>query len=71
MVCEDHLADPDTVYVFDNHFGERRNPPCNAKDNLRTEYIMIERLVQGLLRESWIKGSSAVRPIDMGRTDGL
>ena len=28
-VCEDHLADPDTVYVFDNNlevFG-RRNPP--------------------------------------------
>mgnify|MGYP006266366037 FL=1 len=21
MLCEDHLADPDTVYVFDNHFG--------------------------------------------------
>ena len=21
MVCKDHLADPDTVYVFDNHFG--------------------------------------------------
>ena len=21
MVCEDHFADPDTVYVFDNNFG--------------------------------------------------
>ena len=21
MLCEDHLADPDTVYVFDNHLG--------------------------------------------------
>ena len=21
VVCEDHLADPDTVYVFDNPFG--------------------------------------------------
>ena len=21
MVCEDHLADPDTVYVFDNYLG--------------------------------------------------
>ena len=20
-VCEDHLADPDTTYVFDNHLG--------------------------------------------------
>ena len=21
MPCEDHLADPDTVYVFNNYFG--------------------------------------------------
>ena len=21
MLCEDHLVDPDTVYVFDNYFG--------------------------------------------------
>ena len=21
MVCEDHLADPDTVYMFDNYLG--------------------------------------------------
>ena len=21
IVCKDHLADPDTVYVFDNYFG--------------------------------------------------
>ena len=21
MPCEDHLADPDTVYVFDDYFG--------------------------------------------------
>ena len=21
VVCEDHLADPDTVQVFDNYFG--------------------------------------------------
>ena len=21
MAYEDHLADPDTLYVFDNHFG--------------------------------------------------
>ena len=21
MVCEDHFADPDTVYVFDNNLG--------------------------------------------------
>ena len=34
MVCEDHLADQDTVYVFDNNLGVfgRRNPPCNAED---------------------------------------
>ena len=22
MLCEDHLTNPDTVYVFANHFGE-------------------------------------------------
>ena len=34
MVCEDHLADPDTVCMFDNYLGVfgRRNPPCNAED---------------------------------------
>ena len=21
MLCEDHLVDPNTVYVFENHFG--------------------------------------------------
>ena len=30
----------------------RRNPPCNAEDNMRTGLIVIESLVQGLLRES-------------------
>ena len=34
MVCEDHFAGPDTVYVFDDNLGVfgRRNPPCNAED---------------------------------------
>ena len=58
MVCEDHLADPDMVYVFDNNFGVfgRRNPPCNAKDKTARRARHHCSLVQGLLRESWIRG---------------
>ena len=43
------------------------NPPCNAEDNLRAE----ENLVQGLLRESWIRGCPDSRTISFGRTVGL
>jgi hypothetical protein len=34
--------------------NQRRNPPSNAEDNLRYGHIVIESLVRGLLRESWI-----------------
>jgi hypothetical protein len=34
--------------------NRRRNPPCNAEDNLHSRHIIIESLVRGLLRESWI-----------------
>ena len=33
----------------------RRNPPCNAKDNLRVGLVVIEAWFGGLLRESWIR----------------
>ena len=46
-------------------FG-RRNPPCNAEDNLRAGLIVIEARFRGLLRESWTKGSSSVRPVSHG-----
>ena len=49
MVCEDHFADPDTVYVFDNNLGVfgRRNPPCNAEERLCAELIVIEAWFRG------------------------
>ena len=49
MVCEDHLADPDTVYVFDNYLGvfRRRNPPCNAEDKIARGLIVIEAWFRG------------------------
>ena len=49
MVCEDHFADLDTVYVFDNNLGVfgRRNPPCNAEDNLRAGHLVIEAWFRG------------------------
>ena len=73
VVCGTCVVDPDTFIASEDSlgvFGEG-NPPCNAEDNLRTGHIVIEGLVRGLLRESWIKGSSAVRTIDIGRTNGM
>ena len=49
VVCEDHFADPDTVYLFDDNprvFGWR-NPPCNAEDSLRAGLIVIEAWFRG------------------------
>ena len=44
MVCEDHLADPDTVYVFDYHFGVFGEGTRLAmpKTRLRAGLIVIE-----------------------------
>ena len=44
-------------------FGEKENPPCNSEDNLHAGLLVIESQVQGLLRESWTKGSSSVWPV--------
>ena len=41
------------------------------KTKLRAGLIVIESLVQGLLRESWIRGSTDSRTIPFGRTVGL
>ena len=72
-VCGTSVADLDTFISSEDYLGvfEKGNPPCNAEDNLPAEHLVIERLVRGLLRESWIKGSSGVQPVGMGRTDGL
>ena len=44
MACEDHLADPDTVQVFDNYFGLFGDGTRLAmpKTKLRAELIIIE-----------------------------
>ena len=49
MVCEDHLADPDTVYVFDNRsgvFGEGTRLAM-SKTILRAGLIVIEAWFMG------------------------
>ena len=49
VVCEDHFADPDMAYMFDNNLGVfgRRNPPCNAEDNQRARHHVIEAWFRG------------------------
>ena len=49
VVCEDHFADPDTVYVFDNYFGVFGDGTRLAmlKTRLRARLIVIE---------AWFKG---------------
>ena len=48
-VCEDHLADPDTVYVFDNHLGvfEGGTHLAMSKTILRAELFVIEAPFRG------------------------
>ena len=49
MVCEDHVADPDTVYVFDNNlgvFGEGTRLAM-PKTRLRAGLIVIEAWFRG------------------------
>ena len=48
-VCEDHLADPDTVYVFDNHLGEFVGGTRLAmpKTRLHARLIVIEAWFRG------------------------
>ena len=49
MVYEDHLADPDTVQVFDNYFGVFGDGTRLAmpKTKLRAGLIVIEALFRG------------------------
>ena len=49
MVCEDHLADPETVYVLDNHFGVLGEGTRLAmpKTRLRAGLIVIEAWFRG------------------------
>ena len=49
MVYEDHFADPDTVYVFDNYFGVFGEGTRLAmlKIRLHTGLIVIEAWFRG------------------------
>ena len=49
VVCEDHFADPDTVYVFDNYLGVFREGTRleMLKTRLRTGLIVIEAWFRG------------------------
>ena len=65
MVC---VTSPDTIIAAEDYLGVRRkgNPSHDAEDNQRTGLLVIESQVQGLLRESWTKGSSGVQPVIHG-----
>ena len=58
------------AYVFDNNLGVfgRRNPPCNAEDKTARRTHHHSSLVQGLLREFWIRGYPDSRTIYIVRT---
>ena len=49
VVCGICFAEPDTILVFKNLLWSirRRNPPCNAEDNLRVGLIVIEAWFRG------------------------
>ena len=49
MLCEDHLTDLDTVYMFVNHFGVFGEGICLAmpKTILCAELIVIEAWFRG------------------------
>ena len=49
LCCEDHLADPDTVQVFDNYFGVFGDGTRLAmpKTELRAGLIIIEAWFRG------------------------
>ena len=49
VVCEDHFADPDMVYVFDNYFGvfEEGTRLAMPKTRLCAGLIVIEAWFRG------------------------
>ena len=49
VVCGTCFAETDTILVFRIFYGsiQRRNPPCNAEDNLRARLVVIEAWFRG------------------------
>ena len=72
-VCGTCFAEPDTILVFTIFYGVfgGRTRLAMPKTNMRAGHIVIESLVQGLLMESWIRGSPDSRTIYFGRIVGL
>ena len=73
MVCGTYFAGSDTILIFKFFHGIFGGGTRLAmtKTILRAGLIVIESLVQGLLWESWIRGSPDSRTISFGRTVGL
>ena len=69
-VCGTYFTGSDTILVFKLFHGIFGGGTRLAmpKTILRGGLIVIEILVQGLLRESWIMGSPDSRTISFGRT---
>ena len=70
VVCGICFAETDTILVFKIFYGVFGGGTRLAmpKTILRVGLIVIESLVQGLLWESWIRGSLDSRTISIGRT---
>ena len=49
----------------------RRNPPCNAEDNLRVEHLVIEAWFGGYGGSPGLRGPRASGLLAMGRADGM
>ena len=47
VVCGIYFAEPDTILVFTILIIRRRNPPCNAEDNMRAGLVVIEAWFRG------------------------
>ena len=70
VVCGTYFAGSDTILVFKLFCGVFGGGTRLAmpKTILRAGLIVIDSLVQGLLWESWIRGSLDSRIISIGRT---
>ena len=72
VVCGICFAEPDTILVFKIFFGVfGEGTRLAMPKTICAPDSSSLKLVQGLLRESWIKGSSDSRTIYIGQTIGL
>ena len=66
--CVWYVTGLDTIIASEDYLGVqiKGNPPCNSEDNLHAGLLVIESQVQGLLRESWTRGSSGIQLVIHG-----